>query len=168
MDVPPSDQLYWLRFRPTTPNARFTDLYLRWHGGGIPAVVLSPNPPKFLRFHLTSEGQQVATSWRESDKGRYWGFVAQAAGTDTSHHPVEMFETRGDPGLEWEGEEGEETLQWTSPPDSSGGWSGWIVLDGPHGHPQLYWLTKGHGAELPIGAEKVDIVKVPIVNQETA
>ena len=70
-----SDDLYWIHTAPVSDasSSSYGSLVVRYHGGGVPAIVLTPSPPKFLRFEMTSKGQQIATSWREDHAGRFLG-----------------------------------------------------------------------------------------------
>ena len=167
-----SDDLYWIYTASVSDTAAtHSNLVVRYHGGGVPAIVLTPSPPKFLRFEMTAQGQQIATSWKSEHAGRFWGFKLDGLSTlhDASQwEEVQMHESQGDEGFVWRHDErlGAETLRWQGGDESGESkWKGWMVCEWKYGHPQLFWLTKGFKGILPKGAEEVVLLRKSVTRQ---
>lgn len=171
-------EFYFLRTaqHASTPGStKFANLYIRHHGSGIDSIMLTPSPPKFLRFELSADGQQLATSWKHP--GRAWGFVL---GIDPEKRvggweEVQIVENQSDSGFEWVKDvDGREVLQHNSnakddskEQDSGYGatWTGWLACEWSHGHPQLFWVTSALKSELPKFCVRVVIVREPVSGQ---
>jgi hypothetical protein len=190
--------MYFLRTAQHSSSSqpgRFTELYIRHHGGGINAIMLVAAPPKFLRFHLSEvqtahDGNgraQLATSWKHP--GRTWSFVLLPTGYSPTDklgrwEEVQIVESLGedghkswDEGFEWikdkasDGTEREILVHRSGSTDSQDGASsfrGWLVSEWCYGHPQLFWVTgefKDSEMKLPPHCERVDIVREPVTGQ---
>jgi hypothetical protein len=127
-----------------------------------------PNPPKFLRSHLSPEGKVLITSWKHP--GREWGL--KLSGLDLPEgkqkaalwHAVEIVQDEGDARFEFKETGGQEELvvkQAVVVDDKEELWSGWMICNWKYDHPQLFWTTtKGGAAEkLPPFCERVLLVK---------
>ena len=183
--------IFWLVTRPHLSNsasssARFSNLYVRLHGSGSNAVLLTPQPPKFLRSHLSPANQVIFTSWAEKHRGRNWGFVLGNEDSGKSlggWAPMEIVEGQGTSGFRFAedrpGERKEEGLKYGSwngegkklgtGAAGEGGrkasWAGWMVCEWTHGHPQLFWMTDDLQKDLPAYCERVILERVPVIGQ---
>jgi hypothetical protein len=134
--------------------------------------MLVSTPPKFLRFYLSESGHQYAMSWKHP--GRTWGFVL---GKDPGKRlggweQVQIVEGSADQGFVWceDGKsDGKEVLEHKEKEskDSTCSWTGWMVCEWCHGHPQLFWTTTELKGELPDFCERVVLVHEPVFGQDT-
>jgi hypothetical protein len=142
---------FWLKTaaHPSAgPDPRYASLYLRHHGGGINAIMLTPSPPKFLRLthpissppttgadaHPVSEptrqtGRIAFTSQAHAD--RRWGLVTEAEySVRAGWESVEIVADAGTEGFYFEEEGGLEVLKWNAEKGQGGDGSDGTVADG--------------------------------------
>jgi hypothetical protein len=108
--------------------------------------MLVDSPPKFLRFELSQSGHQHATSWKHP--GRTWGFVLgnEPGKRVGGWEQVQIVEVEADPRFTWRPDghaDGKGVLEHGGM-ETDCGWSGWMVCEWCHGHPQLLWVTSNH------------------------
>jgi hypothetical protein len=171
---PPTSEEYFLKTQPVTGSTNFSSLYLRLRGDGISSVVLTEQPPKFLRWHhspstTSNRGQEIAVPWKHPD--RSFGLVMGEPRKGYAWEEMRIVENEGDGGFVWERKDGRETLTWHGPGEaesgSGGQFRGWMWCPWVHGHPQLFWVTGMVDKEIPAFCEKVEIVKEWLVPRET-
>lgn len=149
---------------------RFDCLFVRLVGSGSEAVVLTEQPPKFLRSHLSQDGQLCFTSSAPQHAGRQWAFVldekAKEGSLSTTNRPawapVLIKEGHGDAGFSFANSK--TTLN--SEHDSiltynRTDFHGFVVCDWVYGHPQLFWLTEAFKGHLPEFMQRVNFIKSP-------
>lgn len=160
---------YWLKTSPLTPAAKFAPLYLRLHGDGVASTLLTPAPPKFIRWHddepssPTSGLSILAVLWKAPD--RAYGLTMGRPREKYAWEPVEIRHSEQfEGGFEWEkkeGVEGGEVLVWRGAEEGMGrgGFGGWVAFEWVHGFPQLFWVTGMGEKEVPESGERVEIVR---------
>lgn len=185
MSEPSPQRQYFLKTAPLLPsmsNSKYGNLYLRYHSGGINAVVVMPSPPKFIKANSDVDHTRVLFT-SASHLERQWGLVLGRnlnAREDKlgAWEEVLIVEDRGDQGFVWQASEdvpGGEELVWKDNEndsasgeakdreildDNSGqrrGWRGWMVCEWQYEHPQLFWVTDALKGELPEFCERVKI-----------
>ncbi|KAK3941019.1 hypothetical protein QBC46DRAFT_383868 [Diplogelasinospora grovesii] len=188
---PPEPDQFFLKTAPFFPDreGRFTGgMYLRQHSIDNPSVVLSPDPPKYLRANVSENGLGVEfSSWAQRHAGRQWGLVlksesAHKAGWErveiimegeideslvfaktTKPGPNGSNDDSGDVGMEESEEEGGKEREREEEEEEElvdgDGWKGWMACQWSLGHPQLFWITAELKGELPEFCERVRIVR---------
>lgn len=179
-----SQAFFWLKSlsqseeeEKSTSENRFNGLYLRLVGSGSEAVVLTEQPPKFLRSHLSSDGQLCFTSSAPQHSGRQWAFVLDEKAKEDSQStinrpawaPVLIKESQGDTGfsLVKSHDKDDTTSSSVHNPILSSDradFHGFVVCQWVYGHPQLFWLTEAFKeGELPKFMKRVNLMKSPYV-----
>ena len=173
--------LYFLKTRslPSSGFSRYDAMYLRLHGDGHSAVVLTKDPPKFLRGCLDKGRQLFIVTKSPRTFGLSMGASPKPNATRARWESVQIVEDESDVDVGYSfGEDG--TLRWDSRAKSTDlheetsdeledGWKGWMVCEWSLGHPQLFWITSNLvptdklSDELPASCERVDIVKETIL-----
>ncbi|KAK3360608.1 hypothetical protein B0T25DRAFT_496559 [Lasiosphaeria hispida] len=155
---------------PGVAASRFGGLYLRQHSAANPAVVLTREPPKFLRANVADAEARVGIafkSWLPRHAGREWGLVLLSSGVsgpDTRlWERVEIAEDGNDRTVRFERVTDRDADEIVATGDELVGgqeWAGWMVCEWLLGHPQLFWITDRLGeSEIPHFCERVRIVK---------
>lgn len=155
---------------PGGQEHKYLGRYVRYTMGGSFDMVVTVDPPKFIKFFL-HDSKSLA-----GHEKRTWGFVMAAvdgASKPEGCEPVQMFEDQGTEGFFFAPrDEGvEEVLMWNGGGEAGGreseslGWKGWVLRESPpdkwEGNPQLFWMTgsAADGAELPADCYRVDLVR---------
>ena len=154
---------FFLKVRSCT-KTEYENRYLRHTGSGHSDIVLTPEPPKFIKFFF--EDGKVMAGFQE----RVFGMCMSEELRDGEDgrkglRKVEIFEDRGDAGfsfdadddglLKWSAEQAGAS-EWRSP------WKNWVCRPGSPdvymGYPQLFWVADDAVHNLPDGVERVEIV----------
>ncbi|KAH8646355.1 hypothetical protein BX600DRAFT_159826 [Xylariales sp. PMI_506] len=158
---------------PGEASSQYTNLYLRHHGSGFNSVVVTPSPPKFIKGHM--DGQRIIFT-SHAHPGRQWGLTLSYSGAEDDQcagwEKVEIVENGGGSGFQFATlpstatdrgsdtkEETHEVLQHGETDSHENAWTGWMVCEWAHGHPQLFWVTGELKAELPPFCHRVQIVR---------
>ncbi|KAF2665700.1 hypothetical protein BT63DRAFT_428651 [Microthyrium microscopicum] len=153
---------FFLKVKACT-NSAYVGQYLRYTSGGHADIVITPEPPKFIKF-FQEDGKLLA-----GFDTRVWGMCMSTEGAEihsgTELEKAEIFENRGDTGFFFDDTDG--LLKWapgegfqTGEPIS---WKGWVLRENTpdvyKGFPQLFWLGQAVSREkLPKGVENLEIV----------
>ncbi|KZP26968.1 hypothetical protein FIBSPDRAFT_731539 [Athelia psychrophila] len=152
-------QRFWLKTAPLpgAPPSQYTGRYLRYHGSGYDTIMVMPDPPKFIRG-LPDPGNSRILYTRNDSKDRVWGMVMGTGMKRGGWEIVQLVEKQGDEGFSWKDDgTGQEVLVWEGGTGKE--WAGWMVMEWANGHPQLFWVTDKLKVELPVGSERVQIVR---------
>jgi hypothetical protein len=168
---PPTNAQFFLKTYPVKPSteekpSNYAPLYLRLHGDGIDSVVLTKEPPKFLRWeHIEQDpafgtGRQVATLWKD---GRSFGLQVGKPREKYAWEDVAIIERGGNLEFLWEkkeiGGKEVEVLNLKGDENDGKGENGWMATQWVHGHPQLFWVTGKLDKDMPPFCEWVYIVR---------
>ncbi|KAF7984657.1 hypothetical protein HWV62_12910 [Athelia sp. TMB] len=126
--------------------------------------MIMPDPPKFIRG--LQDPSRILYTLNDSLE-RVWGMVMGTGMKRGGWEIVQLVEKQGDEGFVWKDDgSGQEVLVWEggepNEPSAEGKdkeWRGWMVMEWANGHPQLFWVTDKLKGELPIGAERVQIIR---------
>lgn len=140
---------------------QYTNLFVRLVGSGSDAVVVTQQPPKFLRSHLSKDGQLCFTSSAPQHAGRQWALVLDEKNKEDIRSstqnrpawaPVLIKEGQGDLGFTLSNSELSSQL-----PD----FHGFVVCQWVYGHPQLFWLTEAFKGDLPDFIKRINLIESP-------
>ena len=158
-----SNELYYLKTHIMTPNLlhRFAsnkdNLYLAsYHTGpGMADVVFNSDKTRARPGYLRNDSRFAFPTG-----GRDWFLGLDNPSAGNMWHPVRYsLVARPTAGLSFNADNQLECKP-ENVSDPLHQWQGWLVCDGPHGKPQLYWLTPSMGnMVLPNSCDVVNLVK---------